>query len=90
MLAMDKVKQHVPKLLTIALVVVAAIAAYALYVRYTDQPWTRDGQVRADIIKVVPRVNGYIVKVAVTDNQFVEKDDVLFQIDEERLSTGRG
>ena len=83
MLAMDKLKQHVPKLLTMALVLAAAIAAYALYVRYTDQPWTRDGQVRADIIKVVPRVNGYIVKVEVTDNLFVEKDDVLFQIDED-------
>ena len=75
-------KKHVPKLLTIMLVVAAAIAAYAVYLRYEDQPWTRDGQVRADIIKVVPRVNGYIVKVAVTDNQFVKKGELLFQIDE--------
>jgi multidrug resistance efflux pump len=79
---MDKAKKHIPKLLTITLVVVAAIAVYALYARYTNQPWTRDGQVRADIIKVVPRVNGYIVMVAVTDNQFVKKGDLLFQIDE--------
>ncbi len=50
----DIVKQVAPKLLTLTLVVVTVIAAYALYVRYTDQPWTRDGQVRADIIKVVP------------------------------------
>lgn len=75
------VKNHASKFATLTLVIVAAITAFALYQRYTDRPWTRDGQVRADIIKVVPRVNGYVSKVAVTDNQFVRKGDLLFQID---------
>ncbi|MDH3717521.1 MAG: HlyD family secretion protein, partial [Planctomycetota bacterium] len=75
-------KKHLPKLGTLTLVVVALFCAYLLYVRYTDRPWTRDGQVRADIIKVVPRVDGYIVKVAVQDNQFVRKGELLFQIDQ--------
>ena len=50
--------------------------------RYTDRPWTRDGQVRADIIKIAPSVEGYIVKVAVkkTINSCV-KVTLLFQID---------
>jgi multidrug resistance efflux pump len=60
---------------------VAVIAAYDLYSRYEDQPWTRDGQVRADIIKIASRVEGYIVQVAVKDNQFVRKGQLLFQID---------
>jgi multidrug resistance efflux pump len=75
------VKKLGPKLATMALVVVAVIAAYLLYVRFTDRPWTRDGQVRADIIKVAPRVDGYIVKVAVKNNQLVCKGELLFQID---------
>ena len=36
---------------------------------------------RADVIKVAPRVGGYIVKVAVSDNQFVKQGELLFQID---------
>ena len=77
----DVVKKIVPKLATLSLVVVAAIAAYTLYVRYTDRPWTRDGQVRADIVKIAPRVEGYIVQVAVKDNQYVRKGELLFEID---------
>ena len=74
-------KKVAPKLATLTLAGVAAIAAYALYLRYTERPWTRDGQVRADIIKVAPRVEGYIVQVAVKDNQFVRKGELLFEID---------
>jgi len=78
---MKTLKQYIPRLITFSLIVAAAIAAYALFVRYTERPWTRDGQVRADIIKVAPRVEGYIVQVAVTDNQFVRKGELLFQVD---------
>ena len=78
---MDKVKRHVPKLVTISLVVVALFCAYALYSRYSAKPWTRDGQVRADVVKIAPRVSGYLVQVAVQDNQFVREGELLFQID---------
>jgi multidrug resistance efflux pump len=61
--------------------VVAAIAAYALYKRYVEYPWTRDGQVRANVILVAPRVAGWVSTVAVTDNQPIEKGDLLFEID---------
>ncbi len=44
-------------------------------------PWTRNGQVRANVIKVAPRVSGPVVYVAVRDNQLVRKGDLLFQID---------
>ena len=77
----DIAKKVAPKLATLSIVVVSAIAAYALYVRYTDRPWTRDGQVRADIIKIAPRVEGYIIQVAVKDNQFVRKGELIFEID---------
>jgi len=71
-----------PKLITWTLVVIAAFGAYSLYLRWTLQPWTRDGQVRADIVKIAPQVSGNLVEVAVHDNQFVHKGDLLLKIDE--------
>ena len=78
---LEKLGKQTPKFATFALVVVASVAAYALYSRYMERPWTRDGQVRADVVKIAPRVNGYLVKVAIHDNQFVRAGDLLFQID---------
>ncbi|GAL29726.1 membrane fusion component of tripartite multidrug resistance system [Vibrio variabilis] len=61
----------------------AAWFGYQKYQDYFNNPWTRDGQVRANIIKVAPRVSGPIVNVAVVDNQRVNKGDLLFEIDPE-------
>ncbi len=81
MSALDVVKRHVPKLATFVLVVAAFGCAYLLYDRYSTQPWTRDAQVRAEVVKIAPRVGGYLVQVAVADNQFVRAGELLFQID---------
>jgi multidrug resistance efflux pump len=67
--------------ITLALVVLAASAAISLYQRYIQTPWTRDSQVRANIVGIAPRVSGPIVQVAVHDNQEVKKGDLLFEID---------
>ncbi|NAX22330.1 HlyD family secretion protein [Vibrio sp. V39_P1S14PM300] len=56
---------------------------YQKYQDYFNNPWTRDGQVRANVIKVAPRVSGPIVDVAVADNQPVKAGDLLFVIDPE-------
>ncbi|USD61642.1 HlyD family secretion protein [Vibrio sp. SCSIO 43140] len=61
----------------------AAWFGYQKYQDYFNNPWTRDGQVRANIIKVAPRVSGPIVNVAIIDNQRVNKGDLLFEIDPE-------
>ncbi len=61
----------------------AAWFGYQKYQDYFNNPWTRDGQVRANIIKVAPRVSGPIVNVAITDNRRVQKGDLLFEIDPE-------
>ena len=81
MTSADMFKRFVPKLVTTVLVAVALVCAYLLYNRYTAQPWTRDGQVRADVVKIAPRVSGYLVDIAVKDNQSVRKGELLFQID---------
>lgn len=69
------------KLPTFVLVLVAALLAFYLYGQWTQRPWTRDGQVRADIVKIAPRVSGTIVEIAVKDNHFVRKGELLFRID---------
>jgi multidrug resistance efflux pump len=77
----DILKNIISKVPTLVLFLVAVVAAYFVYQRWTYEPWTRDGQVRAEIVKIAPRVSGYIVEVAVKDNQFVRKGELLFKID---------
>lgn len=50
---------------------------------YFNNPWTRDGQVRSQVIQVTPRVSGTVVKIAVIDNQRVKAGDLLFEVDPE-------
>ncbi|MDJ0950686.1 MAG: HlyD family secretion protein [Alphaproteobacteria bacterium] len=63
--------------------VIAAVVAAVLwhYWDYVVNPWTRNGQVMAQVIQITPRVTGTIVELPIIDNQFVEKGDLLFQID---------
>jgi multidrug resistance efflux pump len=68
-------------LITLVIVALAVGAAVSLYSRYIENPWTRDGQVRANIVGIAPRVSGPIIRVAVRDNQQVRKGDLLFEID---------
>ena len=44
-------------------------------------PWTRDCQVRANIVGIAPRVSGPIINIPVRDNQEVKAGDLLFEID---------
>ena len=63
-------------------VVLIAVGAFAVkYWDYLSNPWTRAGQVRANVIQVATRVSGPIVKLPIRDNQFVKAGDVLFEID---------
>ncbi|WP_250507351.1 HlyD family secretion protein [Caballeronia sp. GAFFF3] len=67
--------------LTIAIFAVALVIGRVLWVHYMDEPWTRDGRVRADVVNVAPDVSGAVVQLPVRDNQFVKKGDVLMEID---------
>ena len=68
-------------LLTGAIVAVAVILVLFKYWDYVVNPWTRDGQVRAEVIQITPRVSGPIVDLPIRDNQFVKAGDLLFEID---------
>jgi multidrug resistance efflux pump len=68
-------------LLTGAIVLIAILVVVLKYWDYVVNPWTRDGQVRADVVQITPRVSGPIVRLAVQDNQLVKTNDLLFEID---------
>ena len=74
-------KKIIKILLTLAILGAAAFFAYNKYRDYIDNPWTRDGQVRTQVIQVTPRVNGMVTKIHVVDNQKVKRGDLLFEID---------
>ena len=78
---MNKLKKLLVISLNIFIIGGALYFAYQKYEDYFNNPWTRDGQVRANIIKVAPRISGPITQLAIKDNQFVRQGDLLFQID---------
>ncbi|MDR5819878.1 HlyD family secretion protein [Caballeronia sp. LZ043] len=67
--------------LTLAMFAVALVIGRVLWVHYMDEPWTRDGRVRADVVNVAPDVSGAVVQLPVRDNQFVKKGDLLMEVD---------
>ncbi|WP_322011871.1 HlyD family secretion protein [Paraburkholderia sp. J12] len=73
-------------LLTLIVVVVAALVLWRIVNYYMFAPWTRDGHVRADVIQVAPDVGGLITGVEVVDSQQVKQGQVLFVIDQARYT----
>jgi RND family efflux transporter MFP subunit len=69
---------------TIVLVVVALIVGLWMWNHYERSPWTRDGRVRADVVRVTPDIGGLVTQVAIHDNQLVKAGDLLFVIDTPR------
>src|SRR5260370_28412544 len=67
-------------LITLLVVVFAVVVTRWMWIHYELAPWSRDGRVRADVVTVAPDVAGFVVSVAVVDNQVVRKGDPLFQL----------
>ena len=78
---MPNLKKIIKILLTLAILGIALFFTYNKYKEYVDNPWTRDGQVRTQVIQITPRVNGMVIKILVVDNQQVKTGDLLFVID---------
>ncbi len=66
---------------TAVIFVIAILIGHKLWVHYMDEPWTRDGRVRAEVVNIAPDVSGAVVELPVRDNQLVHKGDLLMQID---------
>ena len=69
---------------TAGLVVLASFVALWLWNRYEEQPWTRDGHVYADVVRVSPDISGLVTEVTVHDNEIVHKGQLLFVVDRPR------
>jgi len=80
------VKTLIKLLLTFTLLTTAGYFAYHKYKHYKENPWTRDGQVRTQVIQVAPRVTAMVTKIYVTDNQAVKKGALLFELDDSRYA----
>lgn len=63
-------------------IILAAIGIAAFrYWEYLANPWTRHGQVQAQVVLIAPRVSGPVVDLPIHDNQPVAAGDLLFAID---------
>ncbi len=69
--------------LTLAIILAGVHASRLLWTHYRTAPWTRDGRVIAESVRIVPEVSGRISRLEVSDNQRVEKGDLLFTVDPE-------
>ena len=72
-------------LLTAAMVACALLLGRYMWDYSMNAPWTRDGRVRAEIVRIAPDVSGLVSEVLVEDNQRVRPGDVLFRIDPRRF-----
>lgn len=67
--------------ITLSALAIAAWVLYGIYKNYLIYPWTRDGQVSAQVVQITPRVTGPLIELPIKDNQWVKKGDLLFKID---------
>lgn len=77
----SKTRQAVRVGMTLLILAGAAVAGVAIWNHYVTGPWTRDGQVLANIVNIAPEISGRIVKLHVADNQVVHRGDTLYEID---------
>ena len=75
-------RRALSSIVTAIAVAVAGVLGTAMWNAYMGSPWTRDGTVRAYVVTMAPEVAGRIVELAVADNQFVHKGDLLMVIDQ--------
>lgn len=59
----------------------ALCLALQLWQAYVLAPWTRDGRISAQVIRIAPEVSGSVEAVFVADNQRVARGDPLYRID---------
>ncbi|MFY9640208.1 MAG: HlyD family secretion protein [Rhodomicrobium sp.] len=71
----------VPIMITFIAVAIAGALSLAMWNVYMAAPWTRDATVRAYVVTIAPQISGLIVKLPISDNQFVRKGDLLMVID---------
>src|SRR5256714_9915638 len=74
-------RKFVRKVVSVAIVASAVLITLYVWGTIERHPRTDDAAARANVVGIVPRVRGQIVKLAVQDNQLVKEGDLLFEID---------
>ncbi|AYD03982.1 HlyD family secretion protein [Neorhizobium sp. NCHU2750] len=72
-------------LLTCVFVCIAGVLGYHIWDYYMNLPWTRDGKLQADVVRLTTDVSGIVSEVDVHDNQKIKMGDVIFKIDSARF-----
>jgi membrane fusion protein, multidrug efflux system len=70
------------RVISIAIIVCAAITGLLVLRQVTVNPRTDDAEVFANYIGMAPLVNGPITRLYISDNQFVKEGEPLFEIDD--------
>ncbi len=68
-------------LLMIGIVTAAALGSGVTYTAQLGKESTDDAVLETQVVTISPKINGYIIDLAVKDNQMVHKGDLLAQID---------
>jgi membrane fusion protein (multidrug efflux system) len=68
-----------------AVIVLAAALGYWWYSRHYE--WTDDAFIDGHVVQIAPKVAGYVVLLAVDDNQLVEAGDLVLEIDPRDFQT---
>src|SRR4051794_40900307 len=79
--AAGKFKRFFVLILSLIIIGLAVLLSLKAWDFNEQHPRTDDAVSRANIIGIAPRVSGPIIKINVTDNQFVKGGDLLFEID---------
>jgi multidrug efflux system membrane fusion protein len=74
-------RKFIRNIVTLLIVVSAVVITLYVWGMIERHPRTDDATARANVVGIVPRVRGQIVRLAVQDNQAVKEGDLLFEID---------
>src|SRR5689334_18259918 len=74
-------RKHLGRLISIGIVIAAAILGLVVLYQTSYYPRTDDASVFANFIGIAPQVDGPLVRLCVRDNQFVKKGELLYEID---------
>ncbi|CAM3820987.1 HlyD family secretion protein [Parendozoicomonas haliclonae] len=77
----SKLAAWLPKVSSLALVILVVLCIWYLWQTYLVAPWTRDGRLRAEIAEIAAQVSGNIVQIHIADNGFVPAGGVILEID---------
>jgi multidrug efflux system membrane fusion protein len=80
--AISTSRKQLGRLISIGIVIAAAILGVVVLYQTNYYPRTDDAEVFANFIGIAPQVEGPLVRLNVRDNQFVKKGELVYEIDE--------